>query len=326
MLDAVSWTFFAIALIFCSLRLYSDVCVLHYARLDTYLSSAVFALIVASQISTTLSVRHGLGQHIGSLEPVQLVSTLRWSWIAQILQLIANTGAKLAAMAYLTTIQGPTHPKAKAGFLGTLCILQVASIVTLLAIILAQCSPIEKLWDEALPGTCNGIIRNRQFGFFQGESGSKYSLRMWNCNNTIFRAAICSIVKTVNVHRIGENNDVTYDLSYLITWNAVDMYVVFIAGSVPTLRPFFKKHFHQPTLPKYLHYGKHRTPVQGDDGIALVTLPFPPGRAAVSASVTGKKSPSPLDTGDAGLGPNGELGNGEILKTTRIETSRASAT
>lgn len=104
------------------------------------------------------------------------------------------------------------------------------------------------------------------------------------------------------------------------------MYVVFIAGSVPTLRPFFKKHFHQPTLPKYLHYGKHRTPVQGDDGIALVTLPFPPGRAAVSASVTGKKSPSPLDTGDAGLGPNGELGNGEILKTTRIETSRASAT
>lgn len=135
-------------------------------------------------------------------------------------------------MAYLTTIQGPTHPKAKAGFLGTLCILQVASIVTLLAIILAQCSPIEKLWDEALPGTCNGIIRNRQFGFFQGgewplhpmakgqrynqvllraccsyrhlfgylscgnlldieaevyeESGSKYSLRMWNCVRLFF--------------------------------------------------------------------------------------------------------------------------------------------
>ena len=106
----------------------------------------------------------------------------------------------------------------------------------------------------------------------------------------------------------------------------VAMYVVFIAGSVPTVRPFFKKHFRKPFLPKYLQYSNRRTPVQGDDGIALVTLPVPPNRAVVSSSVTGKKSPSPFDTGDGALGPKGELGNGEILKTTRMKTSRASAT
>lgn len=40
-LDAVTLTFFAIALIFCSLCLYSDVGVLHYARIDTYIAFAV---------------------------------------------------------------------------------------------------------------------------------------------------------------------------------------------------------------------------------------------------------------------------------------------
>ncbi|KAF6230882.1 hypothetical protein HO173_010998 [Letharia columbiana] len=29
------------------------------------------------------------------------------------------------------------------------------------------------------------------------------------------------------------------DLAYLVTWNAVDMYNIFIAGSIPTLTPFF---------------------------------------------------------------------------------------
>ena len=109
-----------------------------------------------------------MGQHMASLETVQIVSTLKWSWIAQILNLIADTGGRLAAMAYLTTIQGPTHPRAKARFLGTLCIVQVASVIAIVAIILAQCSPIKKLWDEARPGTCNGRTRNRDFGYFQG--------------------------------------------------------------------------------------------------------------------------------------------------------------
>lgn len=36
---------------------------------------------------------------MASFETVQIVSTLKWSWIAQILNLIADTGGRLAAMA-----------------------------------------------------------------------------------------------------------------------------------------------------------------------------------------------------------------------------------
>ncbi|KAI4220779.1 MAG: hypothetical protein L6R36_007379, partial [Xanthoria steineri] len=178
-----------------------------------------------------------MGQHMASFETVQIVSTLKWSWIAQILNLIADTGGRLEAMAYLTTVQGPTQPRAKAGFLGTLCIVQVASVIAIVAMILAQCSPIMKLWDEGHPGTCNGRTRNRDFGYFQGGLSALTDLCLiiypvlifwtlklkimkkvvlsflFGCGSfriTAFvRAAVCTIVKAVQVQQIGTSHDVT---------------------------------------------------------------------------------------------------------------------
>ncbi|KAF6230883.1 hypothetical protein HO173_010999 [Letharia columbiana] len=92
-----------------------------------------------------------------------------------IFQLFANTTGKIAVVTYLTTIQGPSHAKTKLAYLWTLGSLQIASINLLIAFILAQCSPLQELWNEAIPGTCNGRIRNQNFAFFQG------SKRWMNC-------------------------------------------------------------------------------------------------------------------------------------------------
>ena len=123
-----------------------------------------------SQVFTTLSVRNGMGQHSRSLDPVQIMYSIKWSWITQVLQLIANAAGKIAVITYLTTIHGPTHPKAKLGILWTLGLVQVASITVLVALILTQCSPLQKLWNEGLQGHCNGRIRNERFAFFQGST------------------------------------------------------------------------------------------------------------------------------------------------------------
>ncbi len=187
-LDAVSWIFFAFALIMFCMRLCADVFILGSMRRDTWIASITFVsasksssrtannqpqlVIITSQVFTTLSVYYGMGQHLQSLAPVQIMYSLKWSWMAQIFQLLANTTGKIAVISYLNHISGPSYAKARA-FLWTLCWLQVASIIVLIAFILAQCSPLQKLWNEAIPGTCNGRIRNRNFAFGQG---SKY----WN--------------------------------------------------------------------------------------------------------------------------------------------------
>ena len=88
--------------------------------------------------------------------------------MAQIFQLFANTTGKVAVMMYLTMFHGPTHAKANLAYLWTLGLLQIASVIVLIAFILAQCSPLEKLWEQAIPGACNGRIRNQNFAFFQG--------------------------------------------------------------------------------------------------------------------------------------------------------------
>lgn len=124
--------------------------------------------VIGSQICTALAVHHGMGQHASTLDPSQMVLSIKWSWMAQILQLFANTTGKIAVISYLATIHGPKHLRSKLAFLWSLSLLQVVSIIILIAFILAQCSPLQKLWNDTIPGTCNGRIRNQNFGFFQG--------------------------------------------------------------------------------------------------------------------------------------------------------------
>lgn len=184
-LAAVSWIFFVFALLVCCIRLYVDFLILPSpARLDTYIASFTFVsalkspsrpannrpqlAAITSQVFTTLSVYCGMGQHLKSLDPMQIMYSLKWSWMAQILQLFANTTGKVAVITYLTKFLGPSHAKAKLAYLWTLGSLQIASIVVLIAFILTQCSPLQKLWNEAIPCTCNGRFRNQNFAFFQG--------------------------------------------------------------------------------------------------------------------------------------------------------------
>ena len=125
---------------------------------------------MTSQVFTTLSVYHGIGRHVENLDPAQIMYSLKWSWIAQILQLCANTAGKVAVMMYLTLtiFHGPIHARANLIYLWTLGLLQIASTIVLIAFILTQCSPLQKLWDEGIPGSCSGRTRNEDFAFFQG--------------------------------------------------------------------------------------------------------------------------------------------------------------
>ncbi len=166
-LDSVSWSFFVIALIVCYMRLHADFKTLKKPRLDTYIAFLTFVsasesfpthvslkgfsniqsqlVATASQVFTTLSVHYGMGQHLKSLESMQIVYSLKWGWMAQISQLFANVTGKLAVITYLNVFPGPSQAQARRACLWTLGSLQIATFIVLLAFILTQCSPLQKL-------------------------------------------------------------------------------------------------------------------------------------------------------------------------------------
>ncbi len=184
-LVVVSWTFFTFASILYIMRIYADCFILESLRVDSFINFLAFVstlmigcrlwtgssnnksqlVLLTSQVFVMLSVYHGMGQHIRSLNTIQIMYSLKWGWIAQILQLLANTISKLA---FITLLAKFKRSKARITCLWTLGLLQVTSVVVLIAFILTQCSPVHKLWNEGTPGTCNGRIRNEHFAFFQG--------------------------------------------------------------------------------------------------------------------------------------------------------------
>lgn len=84
---------------------------------------------------------------------------------------------KLAVIAFLLRIQERRHPKKRwllyfVGFSG--CVANFISTVLLLL----QCSPLERQWNDMVPGSCPYILRTTQIGYFAGS--------MFPCESTGF--------------------------------------------------------------------------------------------------------------------------------------------
>jgi hypothetical protein len=91
---------------------------------------------------------------------------MKYSWIFQILKIAAMAAGKLAIIAALLQIRGPHE--GRAWFLWAVGSSTVLFNSMTIVSLLAQCPPVQKLWDDGLPGSCNGRDPNQKFAFFSG--------------------------------------------------------------------------------------------------------------------------------------------------------------
>lgn len=115
----------------------------------------------------TLSISYGLGQHIENLTEEGIVATIKWSWVNQVLAIFAIGLGKLAIVAFLQQIHGP-EGRGKIIALWALAASNFVINAITVGMVLSQCTPLQKLWDESLPGTCDGRRRNQNCAYFQG--------------------------------------------------------------------------------------------------------------------------------------------------------------
>lgn len=93
---------------------------------------------------------------------------MRTSWINMISAIIAIVTGKLSIIAFLDQIRG-RQPE-KPWFLWFLAASNIIVNFAVVITILLQCSPVEKIWDDRVPGVCNGKDFNLKYAYFQGST------------------------------------------------------------------------------------------------------------------------------------------------------------
>lgn len=117
----------------------------------------------------TVSVWYGLGTHQNLLSPYNIVQTNLWSWIAQVTAIFDLVIARIAVIAFLSSIQSGTRSKSRYLLYAVGATQAIINVIEV-GLIFRQCSPTAKLWDAAIPGTCDGIVLCSQVGYAQGST------------------------------------------------------------------------------------------------------------------------------------------------------------
>lgn len=118
----------------------------------------------------TVSCAWGLGNHFYLLYGPQLINSLEWSWFGQIVAIQAIGFGKIAVIAFLLRIQDRAYSRRNTYLRWFLYFIGVSNVIiniNQMILILLQCSPVPKLWDPSIPGTCNNIHRTNNVAYFQ---------------------------------------------------------------------------------------------------------------------------------------------------------------
>jgi hypothetical protein len=124
-----------------------------------------------SVILLTIGINYGIGSHKDQLTTDQIIAATKWSWMNQAVGIFAIGTGKLALVAFLQQIHGPEH-RGRVTFLWGVAISNLLLNCITIGMIMTQCSPRAKLWNDILMGTCDGRLRNQNMAYFQG---SQYS-------------------------------------------------------------------------------------------------------------------------------------------------------
>ncbi|KAJ6115425.1 hypothetical protein N7486_001203 [Penicillium sp. IBT 16267x] len=255
----------SVALILLIARVYTAWRITRHIRSDLYMCLVTFIIGIAGSISLALGVNSGLGAHIADLTEIEITHAIKWNWICQSLGILATATGKLAIVAFLQQIHGPDSRK-KVIFLWGVGISNLVVNCITIVLIWIQCDPSAKLWNNALPGSCDGIVRNQQAAYFQSSYSALCDLILalypvmffWNVrlNRRVkvglcclmglgVAACACAIVKTTTLRVLDDTEDVTYYMAQLTIWNETEKWVVFIVGCIPPIRPLLMIVFHR---------------------------------------------------------------------------------
>ncbi|PTU24978.1 hypothetical protein P175DRAFT_0428129 [Aspergillus ochraceoroseus IBT 24754] len=264
MILAVSWTETCLGLVFFTLRFVSNWKVVARFRWDFAVATLTVITEVVGQIFLQFSVDSGMGHHMAELSHAQQVKALKWSWVFQLLAIMASMLGKLAILAFLIQIRG--RHETKPWLLIILGVLGAAINIAVLGTILGQCTPMQKLWDDSLEGTCDpGRKINQNYSFFQASFNTfldallaAYPIHLfWKLQMKPRIKIALSVLMGLGWMRAQPD---------LLIWASTEAWIVIVVGCVPPIRPLMERVLQRLGLSSK----KTSTPIYHHDSIARV--------------------------------------------------------
>ncbi|KAH7006752.1 hypothetical protein EDB80DRAFT_841889 [Ilyonectria destructans] len=241
-------------------RSYVRLFVIRNTGSDDVFMIVAMALAWVGQGLVIPQVFHGAGRHIGDVNPASYRIGLKLNFISQPIFLIAICVAKLSIGSSLLRIASTKGYKYLIlSIMGVMILYTVGCFFT----ILFQCSDVRYLWDSTVKATCWSQRTVQSLSYINTAFNILTDLlfaivipvpMLWHLN-VHFRtrisligilglgifASAAAVVKLAYIVNYGKFGDWLWDSYNLTIWSAVELNVGIIAGSLPSLRPIFKR-------------------------------------------------------------------------------------
>ncbi|KAL2823239.1 hypothetical protein BDW59DRAFT_148880 [Aspergillus cavernicola] len=250
------WAAVAIAAVILILRVFAKFKLTQF-RFDDVLMVVAWAMTLASTVLLQISVNHGFGLDLRTLEDSDLRVVLKAIAIEVPLVTISTGFARSAFVLYLLAILGGNRKYQIA--LWSVMLLQLAGNIVSGVLPLTICRNVNVLWDPTVHTTCGNSTAVIRFAYFSSSVNTATDLFLavfptiifWNLNLRMriklglitlmslgILAMVASIIKSTKYNDIpGITNLGSHGGIELIRWGYAENLIIIITSSVPCIRP-----------------------------------------------------------------------------------------
>ncbi|KAK2596137.1 hypothetical protein QQS21_006414 [Conoideocrella luteorostrata] len=229
--------------------------------LDDYITVLCVAVLLVTCVLVNIGSSHGLGRHMSTLEPEQIVQANRWNVIISSVLIWSFSLPKFAMIAILKRILN-YGTKTTIAF-WALALSSQACILATSVWWWKQCDPIERGWNRTVEGTCAPVSVLANLGYFTSAYSAfldiffalypipfvmrlnmplKSRIAVSIALGLSALACIVSIYKLAIFGQIFEilAVDPTYPVPYLDILGVAEGAILLICASLPTLGPLIR--------------------------------------------------------------------------------------
>ncbi|SPO00298.1 related to integral membrane protein [Cephalotrichum gorgonifer] len=229
---------------------------------DDAIMAFAMAISLAGQAVVIASTFFGAGKHIGDIDGGDLITGMKLNFISQPIYLIGICVVKLAVGASLLRIANTKFYKRT--IIGIMVFMSFYTIGCFFTVMF-QCTDIRILWDSSISAVCWPQKTLQSLSYTNASLNILTDLLfaiiipipiLWNLNMHIrTRISLIAIlglgvfvcaaacVKVSYVSNYGKLGDWLWDSRNITIWTVVEMNTGIVAGSLPCLRPLFKRFF-----------------------------------------------------------------------------------
>ncbi|KAL4881779.1 hypothetical protein BJY04DRAFT_217845 [Aspergillus karnatakaensis] len=256
-ITAVSWSLGALSTLMVGIRLYTRVTVTRKPGWDDFFIALSLASAIVCSALVEIAVSYGLGKHMADIsDPFDRTQAIKYTVIAPNFSVVSTTTGKISVAIFLLRLMGPSATIGQRWFLYILTVISIAWNVLAIIAIIGFCRPAKKIWMPETPGSCFPLQFQLVAGTSQAAFNAFADLSLAVFPIWIFRrvqlatmkkigiiailgagifAAAATLVKCILLKNLPEHADITWSWSPITTWYSIEMYVIVLCASLPTL-------------------------------------------------------------------------------------------